>query len=214
MARVLTLKQSMALAAKHRLPVAETVFAKDSKELLSRARELRPPWVLKVSSPEAVHKTEKGLVETGINSLDELKLVERRMRGRMRGLSYDALVLQEQRRGAELLVGAVRDQSFGHAVAFGSGGMLVEMFKDVSWRVTPLTPRDAREMIMETKAAAFTKPGGWRGRKAALSSLVALLTQTSRFLERNPQITELDFNPVIADARHAHIVDARIVVEK
>jgi hypothetical protein len=214
MARVLTLRESMNLAQRHRLPLAQTRFAKDEKELLAAAKRLRPPWVLKVSSAEAVHKTEKGLVETGINTPEELAVVAKRLRQKMRGMTYDALVLQEQRKGAELLVGAVKDASFGHAVAFGSGGMLVELFKDVAWRVTPLTPRDAREMVLETKASAFTKPAGFRGRHASLNALANLLVRTSRLLEREPRVTELDFNPVIADARKALIVDARIVLEK
>jgi len=214
MPRTLTLRESTLLAAKHKLPLTPTYFAKSEKELLEQARKLHPPWVLKVSSSEAVHKTEKGLVETGINSLQELEIVAKHMRAKLKGMSWDAMVLQEQRRGAEMLVGAVRDPSFGPAIAFGSGGMLVELFQDVSWRVAPLTPKDAEEMILETKAAAFTKLGGFRGKRASLNSLVNLLVKTSRLMEKNRQIVELDFNPIITDAKHAHIVDARIVLEK
>lgn len=214
MARVLTLKESMALVERHHLPPATTHFAKDQPSLLKLAAKIRPPWVLKVSSPQAVHKTEKGLVVTHINTLEELRLAVRAMAKRTRGLDVDAYVLQEQRRGPELLIGAIRDPSFGHAIAFGSGGMLVEMFKDVSWRLAPLSPKDAREMIMETKASAFCKPGGFRGKHANINALSNLLLRTSRLLVRNPEIVELDFNPVITDARKALIVDARIVVEK
>ena len=212
--RTLTLKESMALISKHRMPIARTVFSADEDGLLRECGGLRTPWVLKVSSSKAVHKTELGLVETGINSKKELSLVAKRISRKIEGLTYDALVLQEQLKGAELLIGGVRDPSFGPAIVFGSGGILVELFKDVSWRVAPIATGDAKDMIAETRAAAFTRPGGFRGKQVSLNSLTDLLMRTSRLLAGNSHILELDFNPVIAKGRSALVVDARFVVEE
>jgi acyl-CoA synthetase (NDP forming) len=115
--------------------------------------------------------------------------------------------------GVELLVGVVEDPSFGPLLACGLGGTLVEVLRDVSFRVTPLTDRDAREMIRQLRS--FRLLEGYRGSPPAdLAALEELLLRVSLLVEEVPEIAELDFNPVIAlpPGQGCRIVDARIRV--
>ncbi len=109
-------------------------------------------------------------------------------------------------------MGGKRDPAFGGVVLFGSGGIFTELYEDVSMRVTPLTAKDAREMIHETKSRKFFSSQGFRGRKANKQSIVKLLLKTSKLLEARLEVKELDFNPVIAWKEKAVVVDARVVL--
>jgi acyl-CoA synthetase (NDP forming) len=115
------------------------------------------------------------------------------------------------RPGTEIIVGVSRDPQFGPALMFGLGGVMVEVLGDVSFRIVPLSLRDAREMLHEIRG--FRVLEGYRGHPPAdLRALENLLLQVSRFIEENPSIQELDLNPVFAYAEGAVAVDARIVV--
>jgi len=112
--------------------------------------------------------------------------------------------------GHEVIVGVTKDPQFGHAVMFGLGGIFVEVMKDVSFRVAPLSKNDASEMIREIRG--YRALTGLRGKPAAdLDALGALLLQLSAFLASHPEIEELDLNPVIVHARGLSIADARVV---
>ncbi len=112
--------------------------------------------------------------------------------------------------GHEVIVGVTKDPQFGHAVMFGLGGIFVEVMKDVSFRVAPLSKNDAAEMIREIRG--YRALTGLRGKPAGdLDALGKLLLQLSAFLASHPEIEELDLNPVIVHARGLSIADARIV---
>src|SRR3990172_2024340 len=122
-----------------------------------------------------------------------------------------ALVCAMAPAGQEVIVGVTRDQQFGHAVMFGLGGIFVEVMKDVSFRVAPLSERDAAEMVSEIRG--YRALTGLRGKPPAdLGALRALLRQVSAFLASNPQIEEMDLNPVIVHERGLSIADARVVL--
>jgi acyl-CoA synthetase (NDP forming) len=114
--------------------------------------------------------------------------------------------------GQEVIIGMSKDPQFGPLFMFGLGGVMVELFKDVSFRIAPVSPRDAREMVREIRA--FPLLTGFRGAPGVdIPFLEGLLVQVSNLVESNPQIKELDLNPVMAYKDSALIVDARVILE-
>ncbi|PIT85615.1 acetyl-CoA synthetase [Candidatus Micrarchaeota archaeon CG10_big_fil_rev_8_21_14_0_10_59_7] len=200
------------LAKKYRMPLVRGKCFNTLDEAKDIARKLKPPFVLKVLGPGVMHKTEKRLIALNLESLDEISVAMDRLSRNAAGMDVDCFLMQEQRRGVELIIGGKRDPAFGAIVLFGSGGIMAELYGDVAMRAAPLARKDALEMIAETKARAFFSEKGFRGRKACEDCVVKLLLGTSRLMLGEPQVKELDFNPVIADTREAAIVDARIIV--
>jgi acyl-CoA synthetase (NDP forming) len=116
------------------------------------------------------------------------------------------------RPGIEVIIGVSQDPQFGPVIMFGLGGVLVEVLKDVSFRIVPVTRRDAQEMIKEIKGYPILE--GYRGQEpASISALEELIVKVSQFIEQNPQIKELDLNPIFAYKDKAIAVDARIILE-
>ena len=112
----------------------------------------------------------------------------------------------------EVIVGAVKDPQFGQTVMFGLGGVFVEILRDVSFRIAPLTVDDARDMITELKAYPLLR--GYRNTPPAdIDALVDMLCSVSRLVMENPEIKELDLNPVMVYPKGAKAVDARIILE-
>jgi acyl-CoA synthetase (NDP forming) len=117
------------------------------------------------------------------------------------------------RPGVEVIIGMSKDAQFGPVLMFGLGGVLVEILKDVSFRIVPLTRRDAREMVREIKGYPLLE--GYRGQEPAdVSYLEELLLKVSRFVEATPEIRELDINPLFAYRDGAVAVDARVILEE
>ncbi|MGC8850860.1 MAG: acetate--CoA ligase family protein [Candidatus Micrarchaeia archaeon] len=209
---LLGVRESLALLKKYGVSTPQQALCKNFSEIVKSARVIRAPWALKAFSAGAPHKTEAGLVEANIRDARGLGEAFKNISGRARKarLHVDYFVLQKHLSGVELLVGGKRDASFGQTIVFGLGGIAVELFRDYSLRVTPITRRQAIEMIYETRASAFVK--GFRGKKVSEKAVAGLLLRVSRLLEENSSITEFDLNPVIADERNAVAVDARIVL--
>ncbi|MBI5036592.1 acetate--CoA ligase family protein [Candidatus Micrarchaeota archaeon] len=202
--------ESFELLKKYGIPFPKTAFCDDLGGVLESAASMKFPVVLKVSSREETHKTEKGLVQLGIHNLDELSLAFTRLQHKAEHFKVDSFILQEQKRGVEFIIGGQNDAVFGDSVLFGLGGIYAELFNDVSVRVCPLTRKDAESMIEATKARVFFEDG-FRGKKASKKQVVHLLMKTSLLLAKEP-VVSLDFNPVIADENGASVVDARVVL--
>jgi acetyl-CoA synthetase (ADP-forming) len=116
------------------------------------------------------------------------------------------------RPGTEVIVGTSKDPQFGPVIMFGLGGIFVEVFKDVSFRIIPVDQRDAQQMIKEIKGYPLLQ--GVRGKEAAsIPALVEIILKISNLIEKNPQIKELELNPVFAYRDRALAVDARIILE-
>jgi acetyl-CoA synthetase (ADP-forming) len=114
--------------------------------------------------------------------------------------------------GIQVIVGMNKDPQFGPVLMFGLGGILVELLKDVSFRIVPVTKRDAAEMIKEIKGYPLLE--GYRGQEPAnIDALQDIIVRVSQFVERTPEIKELDLNPIFAYRDKAVSVDARIVLE-
>jgi acyl-CoA synthetase (NDP forming) len=199
------------------ISVNDTRLAKSREEAISVSRQIGFPVVLKIVSPDVVHKSDAGGVRLGLKTSkqvgkaydDILETVRRRHpEVAILGVSVQRMA----RPGVEVIIGMSKDTQFGPVLMFGLGGILVEILKDVSFRVVPLTRRDAREMIREIKGYPLLE--GYRGREPVdVSNLEELLLKVSTFVEQNPGVRELDLNPVFAYSDGAVAVDARIVME-
>jgi acyl-CoA synthetase (NDP forming) len=167
-----------------------------------------------MNSPDVTHKSDVGGVilnvkdETGVRkAFRDLAGVASRLGARQGGVLVSAMAAL----GHEIIVGVSRDLQFGHAVMFGMGGTLVEVLRDVSFRIVPLSGRDAAEMIDETRGAKLLQ-GVRGGRPADVAALAQLLVQVSGLVARHGEIDEMDLNPVIVHEKGLTIVDARVVL--
>ncbi len=191
--------------ASHGLPVIDCAVVQSPKEAVRVARQMGYPVALKTASPLVLHKTEQGGVVLGLQSDAALKDALSAMR------AEEYLVQKMAAPGYEVFVGAKKDPEFGPVVLFGSGGVLVELVKDVAIRVAPLDVRTARQMIGETHAGILLN--GYRGRQAAdKEALIRFLVRFSRLLVEHPEIVDVDINPLIVSEGHGGcvVVDAKV----
>lgn len=196
------------------LPLIEQRIVTDADEAGVAAHELGGEMALKAIAPAIIHKTEAGAVRLHLEGAEAVREAAREMTERLssQGHSPAGFVVQRMaRRGIEMLVGVVHDPQFGPVVACGAGGVQVELLKDVSVRLTPLSNEDAAEMIRELKTYPLLT--GFRGSVAAdVAALEAALLRVSALVEDLPQIAELDCNPLVVHENGATILDARIRV--
>lgn len=215
---LLTEAESKEILAQAGIPTTRLRLAATAEEAVRAAEDLGFPVVLKVASPDITHKTDVGGVRLNVQSPEEVRRAFDAILAAVREASPDAAVegvtVQEMARpGTEVIVGMTRDPQFGPVLMFGLGGILVELLEDVSFRVVPLTPRDADEMIREIKG--FPLLEGFRGREPAdLAALRQVLLALSAFAEEHPEVKELDLNPLFAYRDGVLAVDARMVVDE
>ncbi len=214
---ILTEVESKQLVGEAGIRVAEARLARTRKEAISIAKEIGFPVVLKIVSPDIVHKSDRGGVKLNLKNAAE---VGRAYSDIMASVSrqepaadvYGVSVQRMSPAGVEVIMGMTKDAQFGPVLMFGLGGVLVEVLKDVSFRVVPIVPRDAREMIEEIKGYPVLK--GYRGQAPAdISALEDTLLKLSDFVEQTPEIKELDLNPVFAYSDGVVAVDARVMLE-
>jgi acyl-CoA synthetase (NDP forming) len=185
---------------------------------ITSANEIVYPVALKVVSEEILHKTDVGGVMLGIASDSELKRSYAQLAANVKKAAPDlskmkVLVQKMIPLNTELVLGALRDRSFGPTVMFGMGGIYVEALKIVGFRLSPITLDDARKLIQETLPPALTK--GVRGRKPMnVDSIAGVLVSLGQLLEEQPQIEEVDFNPVLPYQDGCIAVDARIIISR
>ena len=214
---VLTEVESKELLKKAGIPVVEAKLARSKKEAISISKEMGFPVVLKINSPDVVHKSDSGGVKLGLPNATQVgkayseiisSVKQAYPEAQIQGVSVQPMASP----GVEVIVGMSKDPQFGPVIMFGLGGILVEVLKDVSFRIVPLTERDAREMIKEIKGYPILE--GYRGQKpASIPALEKLIVKVSQFVEKNPHIKELDLNPIFAYPDKAVAVDARIILE-
>jgi acyl-CoA synthetase (NDP forming) len=213
---LLTEVEAKQLLAEAGLPVVETRFAANRDEAVAVAGQLGYPVVLKVVSAQIAHKSDVGGVQLNLGSAKDVAAAFDAIMTAARKAAPDATIdgVSVQRMaepGIEVIAGMTTDPQFGPVLMFGLGGVLVEVLKDVAFRVVPITGRDARQMIREIQG--FPVLQGYRGQAPAdLDALEGLLLKLSAFIEGHPQVAELDLNPVFAYANGALAVDARIAL--
>jgi len=199
------------------IPVVEARLAKTQKEAVSISQKIGFPVVLKIMSPDVIHKTDSGGVKLDLKNVSEvrnsfreiMKSVEKQYPAAViHGVSVQKMV----RPGTEVIVGTSRDAQFGPVIMFGLGGIFVEVLKDVSFRIIPIDRRDAQEMIKEIKGYPLLQ--GYRGKEPVnIPALVEMILKISNFINENPPIRELELNPVFAYKDRVLAVDARITLE-
>ena len=213
----LTEIESKELLQEAGIPVIETKLARTKKEAISTSKGLGFPIVLKVVSPDIIHKSDSGGVRLGLTNAtrvgDAYREIMLSIRQRLPGARFQGVAVQKMARpGVEVIIGVSKDAQFGPVLMFGLGGILVEVLKDVSFRLIPLTRKDAEEMIREIKGYPLLQ--GYRGQEPAdIHFLEQLIVKVSELVEQYPQIKELDLNPVFAYRDGAIAVDARIALE-
>jgi len=197
--------------------VVETELATSQKQAAEISAGIGFPVVLKIASPDITHKSDAGGVKTGLKSKAEVMKAYRDIMAAVKEkcpkAKIDGVVVESQARpGIELIIGMHKDAQFGPVIMFGLGGIFVEVLKDVAFRIIPIERRDAAEMIKEIKA--FPLLQGYRGQEPAhLPSLEKILLKVSDFVEKTPEIKEIDLNPIFAYRDSAMAADARIVLE-
>ena len=213
---VLTEVESKQILEEAGIPAASARLARTADEAVEAAAELGYPVVLKIVSPDVTHKSDVGGVKLDLDSEETVAAAFQEITKAVKRQQSDAriegvAVQKMARPGIEVIVGMSKDPQFGPVLMFGLGGVLVEVLKDVAFRIVPLEARDARQMIREIKG--FPVLEGFRGQEPAdLAALEKLLLKVSAFVEAHPEIEELDLNPVFAYKDGALAVDARIVV--
>jgi acetyl coenzyme A synthetase (ADP forming)-like protein len=199
------------------IPVPKEGVATSADEAATLASAMGFPVVLKIVSPQIVHKTEAGGVLVGVDSADAAKKGFDAIMASAK--KYDAKanllgvqVQQMLKGGQEVIVGAVSDPSFGKLVAFGLGGVLVEVMKDITFRLAPASRDDALSMLDSVQAAEMLK--GVRGSDPVnREALATLIENVSQLISDFPEISEMDLNPVFATKNGATAADVRIVVD-
>ncbi len=198
------------------VPVSPARLARTRDDAMKMAEQLGFPIVLKIVSPQITHKSDVGGVALNLVSSEDVGAAFDRIVAAAKRHEPDAVidgvaVQRMEKQGIEVIIGMISDPQFGPVLMFGLGGVLVEVLKDVAFRVVPLNERDARQMVHEIKG--YPMLDGYRGQDLAdVAGLQQLLLKVSDFVERHPDVAELDLNPVFAYKDGAIAVDARIVL--
>jgi len=209
--------EAKAICMDYRIPVTEFRVSRSVKEAMEFAEEIGYPVVLKVLSPEVIHKSEVGGIALNLANEGEVQRAFNQILGNVRKNKPEArilgIIVQEMvPPSTEVVVGAVKDPEFGPSLMFGLGGVLVEVLKDVAFRIAPITRQEAREMIKEIKGYCVLE--GYRGLPSVdIEAIVEVLVNVSRLVTDRPEIKELDLNPLIVYEKGCKAVDARVILE-
>ena len=201
----------------HGAPVSKDFLAKTADEAVKTAKKFDGEVALKIVSPDILHKSDAGGVRIKLSSDDEIRsasneIIENAKRFDPNAQIKGILVSPMADEGVEIIIGTKIDDQFGPIIMYGLGGVMVEILKDVSFRVLPISPTAAKKMIEETKSYPILD--GVRGRPSCdKKALRKLLLLCSEIIEAYPEIEEMDLNPVIVHEKGLSIVDARIILK-
>jgi len=187
------------------------LLARSEDEAVKFSNSLKYPVVLKVLSPEVIHKSDAGGVKLDLKDADEVRRAYGEIVDSFKDKEIMGVVVQEMAPlGLEVIVGVTRDPTFGSILMFGLGGIFVEVLKDISLRSIPIFESDAEDMIEEIKGYSLLK--GYRGHSADIPALKNLLLNISDMVIEHPEIYEMDLNPVFLYSNGYKVVDARMVI--
>jgi acetyl-CoA synthetase (ADP-forming) len=192
------------------------IVTSSREEAIQAAKSIGYPVVLKIVSPDISHKTDVGGVKLSVKDdegvMDAYDEIMGNVKKRQPNARIEGILVQEMATpSTEVIVGGLRDPQFGPAVMFGLGGIFVEVFKDVSFRIAPVVEHEALDMIHEIKGAKVLK--GFRNREAAdISSLSQTIVQVSDIMVSVEEIKEIDLNPILVYPKGMKTVDARIIL--
>ena len=209
--------EAKTICMEYDIPVTKFKLAGTTTEAVKFAAEIGYPVVLKIVSPEIIHKSDVGGVIVNLKNAKEVRnayeqILENIEKHKVAARIVGMLVQEMAPPSTEVIVGAIKDPQFGPALMFGLGGVFVELLKDVTFRIAPISEQEAREMITEVKAYPLLK--GYRNVPPAdIDAIVKVLLSTSKLVMDHQEIKELDLNPVMVYAKGAKTVDARIILE-
>jgi len=192
-------------------------LAKNEVEAVKFAEKIGYPVVLKIVSPDILHKSDVGGVIVNLKDAKEVRnaykqILQNVKKHKAKAKITGILVQEMAPPSTEVIVGAIKDSQFGPSIMFGLGGIFVEVLKDVTFRVAPITEDEAREMITEVKAYPLLK--GYRNQPPVdIDAIVKILLNTSKLVMEHQEIKELDLNPIMVYEKGAKTVDARIILE-
>jgi len=206
------------LLKEYGIPVPDFKLIKSEDEIAGLAKEINFPIVMKIVSPDIIHKTDAGGVKVGVKDEEEARMIYQEIiskaikynkKASISGVIAYTMVPQ----GTEIIIGMMKDPHFGPVIMFGLGGIFVEVLKDVSFRIIPLEERDAREMIAEIKGYKILK--GARGNPPRdIRAIEEVLMKVSKLIMKNPEINEIDLNPIFVFENGIQVVDARMILSR
>lgn len=213
MSRFLNELDANKLLSSYGVPMAKSFVCKEAKEVEAVVKEIEFPIVMKILSADILHKTEAGCVFVGVKDVEEaiktFDAIIKNAKAYKADAAIDGILLQEMaQKGAEVIIGMKKDPQFGPVIMVGSGGIYVEVFKDIALRLAPITRRDAEEMLAETKMNKIIQ--GARGVVYDKETLLDILLKVSKLVEENGAIEEIDINPLFLYEKGAKGVDALI----
>ena len=209
--------EAKAICKEYHIPVTTFELAKNEEEAAEFAEQIGFPVVLKIVSPDIIHKSDAGGVKVNLKNTAEVrnayrKILENAKKFDSAATIVGVLVQEMAPQATEVIVGAIKDPQFGQTLMFGLGGIFVEILKDVTFRIAPVTRQDAYEMI--TKIKAYPLLTGYRNTPPTdLDTIIDVLLNASNLVMDYPEIIELDLNPIMAYEKGAKTVDARIILE-
>ena len=208
--------EAIELLKEYGIPVPDFKLIKNEDEITGLAKEINFPIVMKIVSPDIIHKTDAGGVKVNIKDETEARLAYQEIifkakkynkEARIEGVIVYSMVPQ----GTEIIIGMMKDPHFGPVAMFGMGGIYVEVLKDVSFRIIPLEERDAEEMITEIKGYEILK--GIRGEPPRdIQAIEEVLMKVSKLTMENSEINEIDLNPIFVFEKGLQVVDARMIL--
>ena len=209
--------EAKSIVMEYGVTVPKFQLATNEKEAAKIAETLGFPVVAKIVSPEIIHKSDAGGVKVGLKTPADVEAAYKTIMENAKKYDPNAnllgvLIMEMAPQGTEVIVGAIKDPQFGATIMFGLGGIFVEVLKDVTFKIAPISIDEAKEMITSLKAAALLK--GYRNTPPVdIDALAQIIVNVSTLLTEHPEIAELDLNPVLAYTKGAKTVDARIILE-
>ncbi len=216
--KVITEESSKSILKTYGVKVPPFALVTTAEDAAKQAKKIGFPLVMKVVSPQILHKTDVGGVKVGLDNVNDVKKTFKDMYGRLskkKGVEVKGILLEKMvPKGVELIVGIQNDPQFGPVIMVGLGGIMTEVMKDVAFRMLPITTSDAKSMINELKGSALLK--GFRGSEPIDTNMVAnMLVQIGKLgVDNADYINSIDFNPVIVYPKSHFVVDAKIILNK
>jgi len=204
------------LLKEYNIPVPDFKLIQSEEEVTGLAKEMTFPVAMKIVSPEIIHKSDAGGVKLGIKDEKEARLAYQEIIRNIKKYNQEArvkgvIVYPMLPKEVEVIVGMINDPHFGPVAMFGLGGIFVEVLEDVSFRIIPLEEEDAEEMIREIKGYKILK--GIRGEPPRdVPAIKEVLLKVSKLAMENPEIKEIDLNPIFVFEQGLQVIDARMML--
>jgi acetyltransferase len=209
--KILSATEVYKILSAYKVPVADWRLTDDAANVVLLAEEIGFPVAIKVDSPDIIHKSDVGGVKINLKNNDDVLAVVREMQQKFSNKKLNYFIQKYHPKGLELIIGAKAEKGLGHLLMFGMGGVYVEILKDVTFELTPVTYDEALYMINNIIMSPLLN--GYRGEEGInKNSVIEIIQKISQLVTVNPEIQELDLNPLLAFKDKLVVVDARISI--